>query len=377
MKTTKDVRLARCLSLLGVLLALVVMLLGAWTRLVDAGLGCPDWPGCYGKLAVPDDATALAHSPHVPLEPGKAWAEMVHRYMAGVLGLLVLGLTFLAWRARRMAGYPWRINVALLLAIMLQGAFGAFTVTLKLWPQVVVLHLLGGLGVTLLFLWLYLRLKRVDARVDDGYRLSRPGALWLVAIGLLVLQIALGGWTSSNYAGLACQGIPTCNGQWWPAMDWQEGFNLAQTIGPNYLYGQLHAEARTAIQVAHRLGAVALGLILLLLTLRYWHQRVLRPYLTLLLGIYGLQLGLGIANVLLWLPLDLALAHTAGAVLLALVMTVTVWRASSLPQAHSLPINENAAEASDLGGVFTLISRRQQGLRHEMQRRWLPEGADQ
>nr|WP_299240929.1 COX15/CtaA family protein [uncultured Halomonas sp.] len=360
MKTTKDVRLARCLSLFGVLLALVVMLLGAWTRLVDAGLGCPDWPGCYGKLVVPDDATALAHSPHVPLDAGKAWAEMIHRYMAGMLGLLVLGLTFLAWRARRAPGYPWRTSAGLLLAIMLQGAFGAFTVTLKLWPQVVVLHLLGGLGVTLLFLWLYLNLQRIDARVDGGYRPSRPGALWLIAIGLLVLQIALGGWTSSNYAGIACQGIPTCNGQWWPAMDWQEGFNLAQTIGPNYLYGQLHAEARTAIQVAHRLGAVALGLVLLSLALRYWHQRVLRLYLTLLLGIYALQLGLGVANVLLWLPLDLALAHTAGAVLLALVMTVAFWRARRLPRPHSLPIDENAAGISNLGGVVMLISKRQQ-----------------
>nr|WP_298415300.1 COX15/CtaA family protein [uncultured Halomonas sp.] len=352
MKTTKDVRLARWLSLFGVVLALVVMLLGAWTRLVDAGLGCPDWPGCYGKLVVPDDATALAHSPHVPLDAGKAWAEMVHRYMAAVLGLLVLGLSFIAWRARKTTGYPLRISAALLLVIMLQGAFGALTVTLKLWPQVVVLHLLGGLSVTLLFLWLYLNLQRIDARVDGGYRLSRPGALWLIAIGLLVLQIALGGWTSSNYAGIACHGIPTCNGQWWPPMDWQEGFNLAQTIGPNYLYGQLHAEARTAIQVAHRLGAVALGFVLLLLVLRYWYQRVLRPYLTLLLGIYALQLGLGIANVLLWLPLDLALAHTAGAVLLALVMTITVWRAASLPNAHSLSINENAAETSSFGGAF-------------------------
>nr|WP_298372437.1 COX15/CtaA family protein [uncultured Halomonas sp.] len=378
MKTTKHVRLARCLSLFGVLLALVVMLLGAWTRLVDAGLGCPDWPGCYGKLVVPDDATALAHSPHVPLDPGKAWAEMFHRYMAGVLGLLVLGLTFLAWRARSVAGYPWRTSAVLLLAILLQGAFGAFTVTLKLWPQVVVLHLLGGLGVTLLFLWLYLSLRRIDARARGGYRLSRPGALWLIAIGLLVLQIALGGWTSSNYAGIACHGVPTCNGQWWPTMDWSEGFNLTQTIGPNYLYGQLHAEARTAIQVAHRLGAVALGIVVLLLTVRYWHRRVLRPYLTLLSGIYALQLGLGIANVLLWLPLDLALAHTAGAVLLALVMTMTVWRATSLPQSCSSSMNENAAETSGLGGVLTLVSRRQhRKLRYETQRPWLPEGTDQ
>ncbi|MGC3872379.1 COX15/CtaA family protein [Halomonas sp. GXIMD04776] len=332
MTIKRRVRLARVLCLGGVTLTLFVVMLGAWTRLVDAGLGCPDWPGCYGKLVVPDNATALAHSPHVPLDTGKAWAEMIHRYMAGSLGLLVIALVLLGWRLRRVAGYPWHIGLVLLSAILVQGAFGAFTVTLKLWPQIVTLHLLGGLSIALLFLWLYLRLGQVDGQAWRGYQRFRPGKLWLLVVGLLLMQLALGGWTSSNYAGIACQGFPTCNGQWWPAMDWREGFNLTQTIGPNYLYGQLHSEARTTIHVAHRLGALALGGALLLLTWCYWQQRRLRPYLLALLASYGFQVVLGIANVLLWLPLGLALAHTAGAVLLVLVMALTLWRLSNLPE---------------------------------------------
>lgn len=325
------VRLARRLSLLGVLLTFGVVLLGAWTRLVDAGLGCPDWPGCYGQLVVPDSTTALAHSPHAPLEVDKAWVEMVHRYVASGLGLLVLTLSWLAWRLRRLANYPRLTSLLLLIAILAQGAFGAYTVTLKLWPQVVTLHLLGGLSVMVLFLWLHLRLRQLG-QASRKRRTSWPGGLWLLAIALLVGQLALGGWTSSNYAGLACQGMPACNGQWWPSMDWSEGFHLTQTIGPSYLHGQLHAEARTAIHWAHRLGALALGGVLLLLVGKYRGQRALRPYLALLAGTYGLQLALGIANVLLWLPLGLALAHTAGAALLVLAMALAVWRAASLPR---------------------------------------------
>lgn len=326
------VRLARILSLLGVLLTFGVVLLGAWTRLADAGLGCPDWPGCYGQLVVPDATTALAHSPHAPLDAGKAWVEMLHRYVASGLGLLVLALVGLAWRSRRLAGYPWRTSLLLLVMILAQGAFGAFTVTLKLWPQVVTLHLLGGLSVMLLFLWLHLRLRQIGRHLPCAAQPSRPRGLWLLAIILLIGQLALGGWTSSNYAGIACQGIPACNGQWWPSMDWSEGFHLTQTVGPNYLHGQLHAEARTAIHVAHRLGSLALGGVLLLLAWRHRRQRILRPYLTLLLGAYGLQLILGVANILLWLPLGLALAHTAGAALLVLALTLAVWRVISLPK---------------------------------------------
>lgn len=312
------------LTLVGTLLTAVVMLVGAWTRLVDAGLGCPDWPGCYGKLLVPDSNFATLHHPDVPLEPFKAWMEMVHRYIATLLGLVVLSVVAIGWPLRHRRDYPWRLSLTLFFAILLQGAFGAFTVTLKLWPQVVTLHLLGGLSVLLLFFWLHLRL-RLTGTPKPISQAKYINAWWGIAAALLVMQLALGGWVSSNYAGIACQGFPTCNGQWLPGMDIGEGFHLTQTVGPNYLHGQLHADARTAIQVMHRLGALLLGVGLIALWWRYRHwQSVARP-LTIVVGLYALQAALGVANVVLWLPLWLALMHTAGAIALAVGLVWAWW----------------------------------------------------
>lgn len=313
------------LSLVGIVFTSVVILVGVWTRLVDAGLGCPDWPGCYGRLVVPDAERAMAHSPDAPLESFKAWVEMIHRYIASALGLLVIALLVAGAGLRKRRGYPWGVSLTLLVVILLQGAFGAFTVTLKLWPQVVTMHLLGGLAVLLLFLWLHLRLRRFAAGDTGEQPRRRLTPLWGLAALLLLLQLALGGWVSSNYAGIACQGFPTCNGQWWPEMDWSEGFHLTQTVGPNYLHGQLHADARVAIHQGHRIGALLLGLALVALAIRHWHEARLRPWLGGLVGIYGIQLGLGIANVLMWLPLWLALLHTAGAVALVLCLALAVW----------------------------------------------------
>ena len=313
------------LTLVGTLFAAVVMLAGAWTRLVDAGLGCPDWPGCYGKILVPDGDVATLHHPDVPLEPFKAWVEMVHRYIATMLGLVVLSVVALGWSLRYRCDYPWRMSLLLLAIILLQGAFGAFTVTLKLWPQVVTLHLMGGLSVLLLFFWLHLRLRLTTAP-KATHEPRRANAWWRIAACSLVIQLALGGWVSSNYAGIACQGFPTCNDQWVPAMDIREGFDLTQTVGPNYLHGQLHADARTAIQVVHRLGALLLGVGLIALWWRYRHwQSVVRP-LAIVVGLYVLQAALGVANVLLWLPLWLALLHTAGAIALAVGLMWAWWR---------------------------------------------------
>ncbi|GHC27316.1 cytochrome c oxidase assembly protein subunit 15 [Aidingimonas halophila] len=325
------------LSLVGTVMTAIVVLVGAWTRLTDAGLGCPDWPGCYGRLVVPDAGVAQAHTPDSPLEPFKAWVEMFHRYIASLLGVIVLALVMLGRSRRNDAGYPWGVSLALLMAIVVQGAFGAFTVTLKLWPQVVTLHLLGGLAVMGLFLWLHLRLRRYarsiskegEGIVSAPRRLSR---WWAVAIALLVAQLALGGWTSSNYAGMACQGFPTCNGEWWPSMDWSEGFHLTQTVGPNYLYGQLHADARSAIHMGHRLGALALGITLLMLIWRHWGVRQLRPILLLLFAVYGGQVLIGALNVIWWLPLSLALVHTAGALLMVAMMVLAVWQARGIGQ---------------------------------------------
>lgn len=312
------------LTLAGTLLTALVILVGAWTRLVDAGLGCPDWPGCYGRLLVPDSEHAALRHPDVPLEPFKAWVEMAHRYVASFLGLMVISVVALGWPLRHRPGYPWRVSLALLVVILIQGAFGAFTVTLKLWPQVVTLHLLGGLSVLMLFFWLHLRVRHSLKNMTLG---RQPiNLLWAASIGLLVLQLALGGWVTSNYAGIACQGFPTCNAQWWPEMDLSEGFHLTQTVGPNYLHGQLHADARTAIQVVHRIGALFLGVALLVLWWRYRRLVFVGRALAAVVGAYIVQVVLGIANVLLWLPLWLALLHTAGAVVLTLSVGWAWWR---------------------------------------------------
>ncbi|WP_447528630.1 COX15/CtaA family protein [Vreelandella sp. TE19] len=320
----KRLRWLGYLTLFGTLLTACVILLGAWTRLVDAGLGCPDWPGCYGRLLVPNSEDAALIHPDAPLDPAKAWMEMIHRYMATLLGAVVVSIVVFGRKLRHLEGYPWQLSLALLGAIAIQGAFGAFTVTLKLWPQVVTLHLLGGLGVLTLFLWLHLRVRH---NVHKRRLKRRPiNGLWAVAATFLLLQLALGGWVTSNYAGLACQGVPTCNAQWWPPMDFSEALHLTQTVGPNYLHGQLHFKARTAIQVMHRGGALLLGLSLLALWWRYRHIAALKGVLTLALATFITQAALGMANVLMWLPLWLALMHTAGAAMLSVSLCLAWWR---------------------------------------------------
>ena len=324
-------KLMRGLTVAAVGLALVVVVLGAYTRLSDAGLGCPDWPGCYGHLGVPDTEAevraAQAQFPDAPVEMEKAWIEMVHRYFATGLGALILGIVVVAFRAPNGIpnGVPRALPVALLALVALQGAFGAWTVTLKLWPQVVTAHLLGGFA-TLALLWL------LALRLGIGAKPSvRPGAvrggsaqfgrLASVALAVVVLQVALGGWVTSNYAALACPDFPTCHGEWAPAMDFRQGFDVLQTVGPNYLGGLLDNEARIAIQFAHRLGAVAVLAVAGLLGWRLWKAgSVLAPWV---LGLLAAQWTLGILNVLLTLPLAVATAHNAcGALLLLALVTV-------------------------------------------------------
>lgn len=319
------------MALLCLVVVAVVVVLGAYTRLVDAGLGCPDWPGCYGFVLVPEAAADLevaqARFPDAPVEADKAWPEMVHRYFASGLGLLILITTVVAWRSRHQEPSVFGLSLALLAMVILQGAFGAWTVTLKLWPQVVTAHLLGGFA-TLSLIWLLcLRLG-----VGRGWNLAAlpspafPGAsalrgLALLGLILLVLQIALGGWVSSNYAALACPDFPTCQGEWLPPGNLSEGFNFWQSVGPSYLGGLMTSEARIAIQVAHRVGALLVTLALGLLVLRLWFvHRGLAAALAIALVS---QLILGIANVVLVLPLWNATAHNAmAAVTLAVMITV-------------------------------------------------------
>jgi len=312
------------LTLFAFLLAGVVVVLGAWTRLVDAGLGCPDWPGCYGFLMVPssDEHVALAQErfPHAPVEAHRAWPEMVHRYFASGLGFVIVVMTILFARGQREAERPpIKLPMALLAMVILQGAFGAWTVTLKLWPQVVTAHLLGGFT-TLSLLWL-LYLRQSPGFGGDWRVPGNLEGLARIALIVVVFQIALGGWVSSNYAALACRDFPTCHGQLLPPMDFASGFNVLQEIGPNYLGGQLENDARVTIQVVHRFGALVVTLIAGLLVFRLWQAR--SRFAIALAIVIGAQIGLGIANVLLLLPLTIATLHNAvGALVLLTLVTV-------------------------------------------------------
>lgn len=246
------------LAFLGVVLALGVIVLGAFTRLVDAGLGCPDWPTCYGHVMWPSEAEEIKAAnqayPDAPVETDKTWPEMVHRYFATGLGILSIGMVGMALRYRR-PGQPFKLPLFLLAFIILQGMFGMWTVTLKLWPQVVTAHLLGGFT-TLSLLWLMtLRLNNEHWQMNTALR-DRFKPLALTGLMIVAAQIALGGWTTSNYAAVACPDLPTCQAQWLPAMDFASGFNLFQSIGPNYLGGVMTNEARVAIHMSHRIGAI-------------------------------------------------------------------------------------------------------------------------
>lgn len=314
--------------------AAVVVILGAYTRLVDAGLGCPDWPGCYGFLTVPehhdDVRIAEARFPDAPVEAEKGWPEMIHRYFAGTLGLLVLGLAATAWRQRQRADYPVKHAFGLLALVVLQAAFGMWTVTLKLWPQVVVAHLLGGFATLSLLYLLAVRLRNAPPQpAADAAPGGPPAGLGTIRcwalLGLLVVvaQITLGGWTSANYAALACTDLPTCHGAWWPEADFAEGFDLGHEVGPNYLGGVMDHPARVAIHLTHRLGALVVLVVLLALMAlikKSTYNARLRGCAGVLGGVLLLQLSLGVTNVLGGLPLAVAVAHNAVGALLLLIL---------------------------------------------------------
>lgn len=305
----------------GVILALIVVSVGAYTRLADAGLGCPDWPGCYGYLTVPesegDIQVAQALYPDAPVEVYKAWWEMGHRYIAGLLLLLVAGVWVLCIRGRR-ENTPVVLASVIFGVIICQAAFGAWTVTLKLWPQVVTAHLLGGFT-TLSLMWLLL--LRQGAFSDVIERLPKPSTLSLIAFIVVVIQIALGGWVSSNYAALACYDFPSCDGSYTPDIDFAQGFNLFQDIGPNYLGGLMDNSARMAIHWVHRLGALVVLVAVGALATRLIAKGSILGYI--MAAVLAIQISLGILNVVWVLPLLNATAHnTVGALLLLCVVTV-------------------------------------------------------
>ncbi len=316
-----------CLALCATLLALVVVLLGAYTRLTHAGLGCPDWPGCYGFISVPKTEAQLAHAelhyPESPVEEHKGRNEMVHRYFAGGLALMIMMLGVQAWHRRHIVGQPVGLPLLLVGVVFAQAAFGMWTVTLKLWPQVVTAHLLGGITTLSLLFLLTARLSGQFAAMPQiASRLRRLAA---IGLALVALQIALGGWVSSNYAAMACTDLPTCQGQWWPEADFANGFHLTQHIGPNYLGGKLDSTARTAIHLTHRIGALLVTFSLLTLA---WQLRRegLKGLAGLLVLALGVQIGLGISNVVFHLPLWVAIAHNAGGAALMLTLTLINYR---------------------------------------------------
>jgi cytochrome c oxidase assembly protein subunit 15 len=364
------------LALISTVFALTVVVLGAFTRLVDAGLGCPDWPTCYGHLWVPNSESEIARANELfaetPVEAHKTWPEQLHRIFASTLGLLCLALAFIAVRqastkewvspvallvvlilgtvlriilgdvldpylwlmvgiyflnllrlSGRVSDHPLKLPMFIAGFVVLQGFFGMWTVTLNLWPQVVTLHLLGGFT-TFSLLWLLsLRLSGWSYRHRwESRQLAGLSKLAIWALVIVAVQIMLGGWTTSNYAALACPDFPTCQSQWWPETDYPHGFNIFQHIGPNYLGGTMDATGRIAIHLTHRLGAIVTTIICLWLAYRLYSQSF-TGLAKILLTLLVVQVLLGISNVVFILPLMVAVSHNAvGALLLLCLVTI-------------------------------------------------------
>lgn len=319
----------RALTLLTLFLTFDLVLFGAFTRLTDSGLGCPDWPGCYGSAsplgARQEIVAARVALPTGPVTPGKAWIEMVHRYLATGVGVLITVLALASWalaRRRQTKVSPWWATLTLAWVCM-QGLFGALTVTMKLYPAIVTLHLLGGLG--LLALLAALSQAFVPTPVAMSAKLR---AACLVVAGLSVFQIALGGWVSTNYAVLACNDFPQCQGSWWPSMDYEHGFAVLRELGAGKDGGFLPFAALTAIHYTHRLGAYVLlaALALLAWRLHATGEGELRRWAWRLVAVAVWQVLSGLSNVVLGWPLWAAVAHTGGAAALIALLTVLIVR---------------------------------------------------
>jgi cytochrome c oxidase assembly protein subunit 15 len=317
--------LYRTLALSSAALALLVIVAGAYVRLEDAGLGCPDWPGCYGQiLGVPDEPHEVARAqeafPGKAVDAARARKEMFHRYLAGTLGLVVLAIAVIAWRERDRIGRPPWLAVSLLALVAVQATLGMWTVTMLLKPAIVTLHLLGGMATLALLTWLALR--EIDPPAPPAAAAAR--LRWWAAAGLVVLvcQVALGGWVSANYAALACPDFPACHGQWLPAMDFANAYHVVRELGVTAAGAPLTQEALNAIQWSHRAGALVTLILLGGLGLAALRVPALRLTGAVLIVVLTVQVGLGVANVLLRLPLVLAAAHNAGAALLLAVLVV-------------------------------------------------------
>ena len=310
------------LSYITILLAFIVIVLGTYTRLSHAGLGCPDWPGCYGKLIVPADENFIEQAnqlyPDRPVEQGKAWKEMIHRYAAGFLGLLILAMSFIAWSNRDQPEQQFRVPMILLGLVIFQAMLGMWTVTLLLKPIIVMGHLLGGMTVLLLLVWQLL--THINRNASSIHNKSSAEVYPWAIIGLIVIymQISLGGWTSANYAALVCPDLPVCQGTWWPEMDFEEGFVPWRGLGVDYEFGVLNTEARTAIHISHRIGAIITFVVvgaIALYSMRREDKRIQKTSIAIIILLLT-QFSLGIANIIYVIPISVAVAHNGVASLL-------------------------------------------------------------
>ena len=308
------------LSLFGICLAFVVIALGAWTRLVDAGLGCPDWPGCYGFVVFPTNeaeiALAEARYPTFPYDINKAIPEVVHRNFAAALGFLAIIMVYYSFKQNENKNIR-RWTIGLLIFICCQGLFGYLTVSLLLLPIIVTAHLFGGFTTLTLFFLIFLMSGKFD--ILEKMAIPKLKTIAGIALAVLLFQIFLGVWTSTNYASLACADFPTCQGTYMPEMDFKNGFNLNQEVGPNYLYGLLDNPSRVAIHYSHRVSAILVAVVFLILISKLWFSNAAPLAST--IGILLLtQISLGIINVVYVLPLYVAIAHNLVAALLLLAI---------------------------------------------------------
>ena len=305
-------------------LTLCVVVFGAYVRLTDAGLGCPDWPGCFGTLTVPESEVAIMEAqglyPGSIVEIGKAWREMIHRYLAGILGLLILLISFISYKIRHELKVKITLPFAILALVIFQATLGMWTVTQLLKPAIVTAHLIGGM--TILGLLTYLTHRHLGA--VSNTIVIEPGIKFYIRFGfvLLFIQILLGGWTSTNYAALACTDFPTCHGSLMPDMDFKNGFNPFRELGMTASGEGLSIEALQAIQWVHRLGAVVLTAYLIFMAYLLRNYPSNRFYRNLLLLVLLLQVIIGIANLVMYLPLLLATLHNLGAALLVIIMVI-------------------------------------------------------
>lgn len=307
------------------ILALCVVVFGAYVRLTDAGLGCPDWPGCYGTLTVPESVAAIeeaqANYPNSIIDKGKAWIEMIHRYIAAILGLMILSLAFLAYKNKNDINVRPSLVYGLLGLVIAQGMLGMWTVTELLMPIIVSLHLLGGM--TTLGLLTYIT-HRHWGSVSDTLITLKPISQKLIRFSLVILfiQIFLGGWTSTNYAALACTDFPTCHGELVPPMDFSNGFTLWRELGMTAQGDALTLQALQAIQWIHRIGAFIFVSYFLYIIYLMSKFKSCNLYRNLLVIVISFQFIIGVLNLLLHLPLALATMHNLGAALLVIITVI-------------------------------------------------------